>query len=256
VVRIGDLNYGEVKAEEMDEESPVPIQHSLCDSGKQHSPSQPVRDQRQPARDPTRRRRARSCSSAPARSCWPHLHDPAHWRPARSCSPAPCTILLADALHPLCVLASPSPFGGTRAPRRPSTSPAAGFSSSPLGRAPWRSSGGTMRQSSSPSQASTRHSSRRLPRRCLDGCFLLCMSWLLLRQDGCSQPCMEWLLLRQDSRSQPRTPWSLLRRDSRSRPRTSSPPVDHSELTFSSSAHPPAEKHASINQSIALPQLA
>jgi hypothetical protein len=44
VVRIGDLNYGEVKVQEMDEESHVPIQHSLCDSGKQHSPSQPVRD--------------------------------------------------------------------------------------------------------------------------------------------------------------------------------------------------------------------
>jgi hypothetical protein len=35
VVRIGDLNYGEVKVQEMDEESPAPIQHSLSDSGKQ-----------------------------------------------------------------------------------------------------------------------------------------------------------------------------------------------------------------------------
>jgi hypothetical protein len=204
------------------------------------SDRQPAHDQRQPARDPTRRRPARSCSPALARSCSP--------APARSCSLAPCTILLADALHRMCVLASPSPFGGTQAPRCPSTSPATGFSSSPLGSAPWRSSGGTMRRSSSPSQASTRPSSRRLPRHHLDGCILLRMSWLLLRRDGRSRPCMAWPLLRQDSRIQPRTPWPLLRRDSRSRPRTPSLPVDHGELTFSSSVHPPAEKHASINQ--------
>jgi hypothetical protein len=42
-------------------------------------------------------------------------------------------------------------------------------------------------------------------------------------------------------------PWPLLRYDDRSRPRTPNPLVDHGELGFSSSAHPPAKKQVQFS---------